>query len=295
MTGFRCLLRRLFVFCALATAASAQVQVNLQMERKNFVAGEALPVTVTITNQSGQDLNFQGSKGAGWLDLTVISSTSSTPMTPSIEPAFGTMSVPLGQTKGRSFDLRKIYPLTQMGNYSVYATIRLPGQERGGFISNRAAFTLNNAIPYWTQKVGLGRDNAATREFRIMSYNNGDKTMLYAQVIDLKTGSPLQTHSLGEYLSFAKPAVTVDKSQVMHALYMVAPMVWSHARVNSDGILLGGQLHKSAGGGSPMLVTTKEGAVAVANSIPYDPRAEAEARAKVRKASDRPDPAFLFH
>lgn len=292
MTGFRCLLRRLFVFCALATAASAQVQVVLQMDRKNFVAGESVPVTVSITNQSGQELNFQGSKGAGWIDFTVTSAARGIPMTPSVEPAFGTMSVPLGQTRARSFDLRKIYPLTQMGNYSVYATIRLPGQEKAGFISNRAAFTLNNAVPYWSQKVGMGRDNAATREFRVLNYNNGEKTMLYAQVVDLKTGSPLQTHSLGEYLSFNKPAVTVDRSQVMHTLYMVAPMIWSHARVTADGMLLGGQLHKSTGSGSPVLTTSKDGVVAVANSIPYDPRAEAEARAKIRKASDRP--AFLY-
>jgi hypothetical protein len=202
------------------------------------------------------------------------------------------MTVPLGQTKARSFDLRKIFPLTQMGNYSVYAVVRLPGQSREGFMSNRATFNLDNALPYWTQKVGVGGTRGQSREFRVLNYNNGKKSMLYAQVVDLNTGSPMQTHSLGEYLSFSKPSVTIDNRQLMHVLYLVAPSVWSHARVTSDGMLLGAELYKTTGAGNPMLTTSKDGVVMVANGILYDPRAEAEARSKVRKASDRP--TFLF-
>jgi hypothetical protein len=291
MTGLRCLLR-LLVLCALAGAASAQVEVKLQMPRKSFVAGESIPVTVSITNQSGQDINFQGSRNAGWIDFTVTSTGRGVPMTPAGEPAFGSMSVPLGQTKARGFDLRKIFPLTQTGNYSVYATIRLPGQTREGFISNRVAFNLDAAVPYWTQRAGVSGTQGQSREFRVLNYNNGKKSLLYAQVIDLGTGSPLQTHSLGEYLSFSKPTVTLDNRQVMHVLYLVAPTVWSHAKVTSEGMLLGAELHKTTGAGNPMLTTSRTGEVGVANSIPYDPRAEAEARSKFRKASDRP--AALF-
>ena len=292
MTGLRCLFRHLLVLCSLTGAASAQLNVTLQMSQKNFVAGESIPITVSITNQSGRDLNFQGSQEAGWIDFTVSSSSRGVPMSPAANPAFGSMSVPLGQTKARSFDLRKIFPLTQMGNYSVYATVRLPGDSRNSFISNRLAFNLDSAAPYWSQRVGTGGKSGQTREFRVMNYNNGKKSMLYAQVVNLETGSPLQTHSLGEYLSFSKPSVTLDNRQVMHVLYLVAPTAWSHARVTSDGILLGAELHKSTGAGNPVLVTSKEGIVNVANSIPFDPKAEAEARSKFRKASDRP--AFLF-
>ena len=289
MTGLRCLFRRLLVLCALTGAASAQVDVNISMQRKSFVAGESITLTVSITNRSGKDLNFQGSSSAGWIDFTVVSSARNVPMTPA-DTAFGGMSVPLGQTKARSFDLRKIFPLTQMGNYSVYAVVRLPGQTRDGFMSNRLAFNLDNALPYWTQRVGGSRGQP--REFRVLNYNNGKKSLLYAQVLDLTTGSALQTHSLGEYLSFSKPSVTIDNRQVMHVLYLVAPTVWSHARVTPEGMLLGAELHKTTGAGNPMLTSTKDGVVTVANSFPYDPKAEAEARSKVRKASDRPAVGF---
>jgi hypothetical protein len=52
-------------------------------------------------------------------------------------------------------------------------------------------------------------------------------------------------------------------------------------------------LHKRGAGSDPVLFTSKDGIVQVGNSIPYDPKAEAEARGRVRKASDRP--SFIFN
>jgi hypothetical protein len=289
MTGLRSLLRLLLPL-ALAGIAAAQVEVRIQMESRNFVAGEPVPVTVSVTNHSGQDILFQGTKEYGWIDFNVTSNRG-TPMPPLAKPAFGGMKVPLGQTMSRSFDLSRIYPLKEMGNYSVYAMVRLPGQSRDGFVSNRVLFNVDTARPYWSQKVGLPGKAGQTREYRVLDYNSGRKSMLYAQVVDARTGTPLQTHSLGEYLNFRKPSVTLDNRQVMHVLYLKAPTIWAHARVSPDGSLLGAELHKN-GAGDPVLMTSADGIVQVGNSIPYDPKAEAEARAKVKKASDRP--SFLF-
>lgn len=289
MTGLRPIFRFLLLL-AFAGTAAAQVEVRIQMESRNFVAGEPIPVTVSVTNHSGQDIEFQGTKQYGWIDFNVTSNRG-VPMSPLAKPSFGGMKVPLGQTMSRSFDLARIYPLKEMGNYSVYAMVRLPGQSRDGFVSNRILFNVDSARPYWSQKVGLPGKAGQTREYRVLDYNSGQKSMLYAQVIDAKTGTPMQTHSLGEYLSFRKPSVTLDNRQVMHVLFLKAPTIWAHARVAPDGALLGAEFHKS-GAGDPMLMTSRDGIVQVGNSTPYDPKAEAEARAKVRKASDRPSHLF---
>ncbi len=290
MTGLRSLLALVFA-CACAAPASAQIDVRLQMARKTFVAGEPVPVTVSITNHSGQDLTLQGTKSLGWIDFTVSSSNGS-PLSPKGRTTFGSVKIPFGQTMARSFDLSQIYPLREMGNFSVYGVVRLPGQTTEGFISNRLLFNINTARPYWTQRVGLPGKAGQMREFRVLNFTGGKKAMLYAQVVDLKTGSAMQTHSLGEYLNFRKPSVTLDSRQVMHVLYLIGPDVWSHARVGPDGTLLGSKLHKTAGSSDPGLYTLQDGSVQVGNSIPYDPKAEAEARGKARKASERP--AFIF-
>ncbi|QJE97028.1 hypothetical protein [Luteolibacter luteus] len=288
MTGIRSLFHLVWL-CVLAVPAMAQVDVRLQMARNTFVAGEPVEVVVSITNQSGQDLTLQGDSRQGWINFTVMGANrDGVPLSALSQPAFGAAKIPFGQTMSRRFDLAQMYPLREMGNFSVYAVVRLPGQTRDGFISNRLLFNISTARPYWTQKVGLPGKPGQMREFRVLNFNNGRKTYLYGQVMNTKTGSALQTHSLGEYLSFSKPAVALDNRQTMHVLYLIAPTVWSHARIGPDGSLLGSQLHKAAGSINPQLFTMKDGSVQVGNSIPYDPKAEAEARGKVRKASERP-------
>jgi hypothetical protein len=290
MTGLRPLLPLVFLAIS-AVQAVAQIDVRLQMARNTFVAGEPVPVVVSVTNNSGQDIVFQGNNRLGWIDFTVTGSRG-VPMTPIGQPTFGAVKIPLGQTMSRTIDLARLFPMQTMGNYSVYGVVRLPGQTTEGFISNRLLFNINTARPYWTQKVGVPGKAGQTREFRVLNFTGDRKTVLYAQVVDSRTGSPLQTHSLGEVLMFRKPSVAVDNRQVMHVLYLIGPTVWGHARVGPDGKLLGRELHKRGAGPEPQLVTLSSGIVQVGNSIPYDPRAEAEQRGRVRKASDRP--AFIF-
>lgn len=284
MSRLRPLLPILFLGLCMAQAF-AQIDVRLQMSRNTFVAGEPVPVSISVTNNSGQDLVFQGNNRLGWIDFTVTSNRG-VPMTPIGQPTFGAVKIPLGQTMTKTIDLALLFPMQSMGNYSVYGVVRMPGQTTDGFISNRLLFNINTARPYWSQKVGNNR------EFRVLNFTGGKKNMLYAQVVDSRTGSPLQTHSLGEVLMFRKPSVALDNRQVMHVLYLIGPTTWAHARVGADGSVLGRELHKRGNGPDPQLVTLSDGIVQVANSIPYDPKAEAEARGRVRKASDRP--AFIF-
>jgi hypothetical protein len=291
MTGIRLLFPLLFLGLCLATAR-AQVEVRLTMERNNFVAGESIPVSVSVTNRSGQDIVFQGSSRVGWLDL-MVNTLSGNPLTPVGQPAFGAVKIPLGQTMSRTVDLAQLYPLQTVANYSVYASVRLPGQGNNGVTSNRLVFNVNSARPYWAQKIGLSGKSGEGREFRVLEFNTGAKTMLYAQVVNSRTGSALRTHPLGEVLMFRKPSVTLDNRQVMHVLYLMSPDMWGHVRVAPDGQLLGRELHKRGAGSDPVLYTSRDGIVEVGNSIPYDPKAAAEARNRVRKASDRP--GFIFN
>jgi hypothetical protein len=290
MIGTRLLFPLVFLGLCLATAR-AQIDVKLRMARNTFVSGEPIPLSVSVTNHSGQDIVFQGNNRVAWMDVTV-KSLNGNALTPLGQPAFGSVKVPLGQTMSRTVDLARLYPLQTMGNYSVYVVVRLPGQTTDGFMSNRLLFNVNNARPYWTQKIGLPGKPGQGREFRVLEFNNGSRTNLYVQVTDTRTGAALQTHSLGEVLMFRKPTVTLDNRQVMHVLYLLGPETWGHARVAPDGKLLGRELHKRGGGSDPLLYTSKEGIVQVGNSIPYDPKAAAEARSKARKASDRP--SFIF-
>jgi hypothetical protein len=82
--------------------------------------------------------------------------------------------------------------------------------------------------------------------------------------------------------------VTVDRQQRMHVMFLATPTMWVHCQIDTDGKLVERQIHQRGSQGDPQLITFADGTVRVANSIPYDPKAAAAARAAIRKTSERP-------
>jgi hypothetical protein len=281
----RVIFRLCFVLLASAFTAHGQIATSLAMTKKQYVAGEPILAVVTITNHAGQELTFHGDTRKPWLDF-VVKRDSGTLGIPSGRPTFGAVKIPAGQSMSRQVDLSSLFPLKDQGTFNVYAVVRTPDPGSQGFITNRCLFSIIGGRPYWTQKIGV---RGQTREFRVLNYAGEQNTQLYAQVVDDRTGMPLNTFSIGEALMFRKPQVTVDGSQVMHVLFLVSPTMWSHVQVDANGKLVKRELHLRGNQGDPNLMTFGDGRVVVANSQPYDPAAVEAARTKARKASDRPN------
>ncbi len=275
------------IFCT--SVASAQIVVSLQMNRIQFVAGEALPVTVTITNHSGQNLIFQNNGHRNWLDFVVMSDKGQ-PISTTGRNLFGAVNIPVGQTMSREVDISRLFRLNETGSFSVYAVVRLPGaKERDEFDSNRVLFSTTAGSLYWSQKIGVNGAPGLTREYRILNFVGVRSTQLYVQLVDDRTGAFLQTYSLGDVLLFRKPQVTVDRNQNLHVFYLVSPTMWAHSRIDSNGKFLGRELHQR-GDEDPVMTTMADGSVTVGGGAAIDPKANVGGR--VHKAGERPD--FLY-
>ncbi len=274
----------------MAGAARAQVTVELRFQKNNFLAGESVPVNVTITNFSGRELAFQGTRESNWIDF-IVNSNRGVPLSPMARPAFGTVRIPSGKAIVRTVDLAQLYPIDELGNFSVYAIVRLPSQRTDGFQSNRHLFTVNSALPYWKQVVGVPGQRGRQNEFRLIQFNNDRRNQLFAQIADAKTGKILRTHFLGDVLMLRKPSVSVDSSLNMHVLYMMTPKFWGHARIAPDGRFLGRDLYQPLAS-DPVLAQMKDGSIRALGGKLYDPKEAEEAQKRSRKASDRP--AFLY-
>lgn len=274
-----------------APHAAGQVSVDLKFAKTNFLNGEPIPITVSLTNLTGRELVFQGTRDSAWIDF-IVNSTRGVPLTSVNKPTFGAVKIPSGKTMARTVDLNQFFAFRELGNFSVYAIVRLPGQGTAGYQSRRHLFTVASAAPYWSQVVGVPGRPGLTHEHRLIQFSGDTKNQLYAQVANAKTGQVLRTHHLGEVLMFRKPTVTVDGDLNMHVLYLITPTFWGHARVDAHGKFLGRDLYKPSDVGDPQLAKNGAGKVIAVGGIPYDPKAEAERRAKERKASDRPD--FIY-
>lgn len=267
-------------------AAYGQLATSLRLNKTQYVAGEPVIATVSITNHSGRDVEFQGYLERPWLDF-VVTNVRNEPVAPTGRGIFGKVKLGAGQTLNRQVNLSSMFQLGDPGNFGVTGTVRMPGTDSETTVTNRVPFAMSQGRPYWSQKVGAGR-YGKLREFRILNFSGDQKTQLYVQVVDGRTGLPIKTFSLGEALLIRRPSVTVDNSQRMHVLFLTTPTAWIHCQVDTDGRVVKRDVHQRGPTGDPALITSPQGVVTVVNSIPYDAKAAAARRAKFRKLSDRP-------
>ncbi len=275
---------------ALVCTAHAQLSTSLSVTKKQYLAGEPVIAVVTITNHAGKDLTFAGDGRVQWLDFMIKDSRGNS-VTPRGNKMFGKMSIKAGASLSREVDLAQCFILTEPGNFSVGAVIRLPGETTEGTSTNRVLFNQSPGLLYWSQSVGVSdRSGRAgqTRKYRIINFAGDQKTQIYAQIVDERTGQFVRTFLLGDLLMLRKPLATVDRLQHMHVMFLATPTMWVHCEVDTDGKLVNREIHQRGAQGDPQLLTFADGSVRVANSIPYDQKAAAEAKAKIRKASDRP-------
>jgi len=266
--------------------AHGQLGTNLVLSKNQYLAGEAVVATVSITNHSGREIDFQGFMGRPWLDF-IVTNTRGEPAVPTGAGLFGRMKLGVGQTLTRRVDLATMFQLGDPGNYSVSGTVRMPGVESETTVTNRELFTVSPGHAQWTQKVGIAR-GGKVREFRVLDFSGDKNSQIYVQVMDGHTGLPVRTFSLGDALYVRKPSYTVDKFQRLHVLFLATPSSWGHCQVDTDVRLVSRNIHLRGPQGDPALLVSPKGEVTVSNSIPYDPKAEAARRAKFRKLSERP-------
>jgi hypothetical protein len=271
-----------------AVSAQAQLSTSLKITKKQHLAGEPVMAVVTVTNHAGKELVFHSDGRLQWLDFVVKTSNGNAVNPRGKRALFGAMKIAPGQTMAREVDLSQHFQLSEPGNFSVAAIVRPPGDKTEGSSTNRVQFNQSPGMLYWSQKVGLSESSSRTREFRLLNFAGDSKSQIYAQILDGTTGQFVRTFLLGDVLLLRKPLATVDNKQRMNVLFLATPTMWVHCVVDTDGRVVERTIHQRASNGDPQLLTFGDGTVRVANSIPYDPKAAAEQRAKIRKASDRP-------
>jgi len=267
--------------------AMAQVALNLQMNKKNYLIGEPVTATVSITNHSGRQLVLSGDQVSSWLNFQLSIGGRNVP--PARRINYKPAVIPAGQTIARSVNISTTYALGRIGNYTASSSVKMPGTNISGFTSNRVHFTVAGGRTVWAQRAGLPQAPNEIREYKLITFNNNLGLDLYAEVKSQNTGRRIATIPLGKVLNFRNPTATLDRQNNMHCLYQVKPDLFAHAVVTPKGQIISSSYHKPGALGKPRLTTFTSGEVKVAGSVPYDPKAEAAERRKIRNISERPN------
>lgn len=278
------LLGLLFV-CSMV--AQAQLNVDLQLDRRQFIQHEAITVGVRLTNRAGRELDLYGDGRRPWLNF-VVTNEKGNPITPyGGQLNFQRAKVPVGRSVARQVDLNSLFPLGGFGRYTIYAIVNLPTGE--SFQSNRASFNLTKGRVIYEQRVGLGKK---ARDYRLITFAPERVSYLYfqAEIVDGKRVA--LTYPIGEMLAFRKPEATVDHKGHLHVLYLATPDRYQHILIDDRGKVTERKIFKRGAVGDPRLIAFKNGEVKVAGGIEFDPKERAKQRQKIRKISERPSLLF---
>jgi hypothetical protein len=236
-------LRRVLSWCCIflfATAAEAQVQVDLKFKRLQYIAYEPVVATLAITNLAGRDIELHNADGQSWLGFEITGSEEQPIAALTGANREPPLKIQAGQRVTRQIDLTPLYPVHEYGTYHVRTNVYFADLGKF-FYSGTRVFEVTDARPIWQQTVGVpdGVSGAGeVRTYSLMTNRFPDHTSLYVRVQNKDTGVVYATYSLGRTIAFEQPQAEIDRVNQLHVLHCAAPRAWSYARIGLNGELL---------------------------------------------------------
>ena len=223
------------------SAASAQLEVGLEMRRNIFMRGEPVEATVTVRNLAGKDVMLHYTDGKQWFGFEIMKG-SDTPVAPlHADYANQTQMVLSSGSIRRSVDLLQLYAINDYGTYTVRAAIYF--SETGKYItSGQVRMDISEGRKIWTQTVGVPGTKDRAGEYHVVSllaFQQTKDNTLYARVEDEQTGVVFGTYPLGRLLSGTNPGHEFDRDNTLHVFHMIGPGQYYLSKIGVNGEWLG--------------------------------------------------------
>jgi hypothetical protein len=269
------------------TAAQAQIQVELNFKRLQYIAHEPVLATVKITNNSGRDIDLHNDNGQHWFGFEINAGEGRllAPLQQNAEPS---LHIEAGKTVTRRINLSPLFPVHDSGSYHVRANVFFPDLNKF-FYSATKVFQVGEGRTIWQKTVGVPEGIAGAgqvRTYSLLTNRFVDHTSLYVRVENKETGVVYQTYSLGRIISSDEPQAEVDRANQLHVLHCAAPRNWAYSHVGWNGELFAHSTFLESKT-RPRLRHRADGNIAVSGGLLDVPNAETK-RALAPKLSNRP-------
>ena len=279
---------------AAVPAAHAQLEMSLTFTRHQYILYEPILATVTITNNSGHDIELADTGGKPWLNMevTTVDDTLISPYDPDFH--LRSVAIPAGQTIKRQLDLTPLFPIRDLGEHHVRADLYFAEMDHY-FYSNYVTFDLTSGKTIWRETVGVPGAAGNLREVSLLTHQLNDRLLLYVRVRDANGDAVYVTHSIGRLvITGREPQIMLDNENTLHVLHEAVPGSYLYTVVSLNGDRLDQQVYERAGNSRPILAKSAGGSVDVrGGQVQASPAAVArgaDGGALVRqpKLSDRP-------
>jgi hypothetical protein len=272
--------------------AQAQLMVQLEMTKRNYLSYEPLTATVVVNNRAGKDIVLGGPGGQGsWLTFAIHTAEGQKISAPYGNPMMKPTILEAGDSLRQTISLGKFFPLSALGRYNIKAGVWFEDFQQYT-MSPPVIITVAEGSPFWEQTCGVpvGSGRVHYLRFILMSLNEKDHMSMFVRIKDERTSRVVACYSLGRMVPHRDPQATLDSQNRCHVLFLHDAKTFKHCVIKPDGQLVTQDIYQESNGISPELRMTSAGVINVRGGQVYDPVAirEAEQREVVRDLTDRP-------
>ena len=273
-----------------ATSAFGQYATRLELQKNNFIIGEPVLATITITNRSGADVIVGGVGARPWLQFQ-MEEGSGRVLPPVSVGSKDAIKLPAGGTTRHTVEIEGNASTSTLGTFYTTASIYHPisGQY---YATNRARITVMDAKPMFDEGYGVPSGFASAgraRRYQCIIFRDVDSIQLYARIVDERTREYIATQYLGPVAASLQPQISIDNKNKLQILFMVQQHYFCHTTIDPDGKVAKRSYYSDLDGASrPNLIMTKDGA-RIAGGEFFDPAKPPPSKGTgIRKVSERP-------
>jgi hypothetical protein len=219
----------------LALSAPAQVTLELQLDQKQYLPGEALIAKARIGNFSGQPLAF--GKTSDWLTFEV-QSLDGQPVERLAAPAvLGEFRLDTASIATKKVNLAPAFNLARPGRYRVIATVHVPEWDKR-WTSKEVGVDIIKGVKIWERDFGVPNPAGGPpemRKFALLEARYLEKPTLYVRLGDTAEREVLAVQPIGTLLSFSKPDGQMDQQNRLHILWQDTARSFSYVTLAYGG------------------------------------------------------------
>jgi hypothetical protein len=232
----------LVVLALLALSAHAQLNVDLNIKRRLFIAHEPIIATVTITNLTGRDITLTDTPEMQWFAFQVLGANERIfpPRNPNY--ALDPVEIKAGAQKVRTVNLSELYEIGEFGIYRIRASIFFADFKKF-FSSGASSIEITDGQLLWTQTAGVPDGlpgGGGMRKFSLLAHQQGEYKMLYVRVENRENGEVFCTHELGRMIEGQPPSAEFDLGNNLYVMQLIGQREYLLSKIGLGGEYLGG-------------------------------------------------------
>ncbi|MBS1368498.1 MAG: hypothetical protein HPZ91_00960 [Lentisphaeria bacterium] len=256
---FKSICLAFFAVCAAATV-SAQVGMDLMLNRSMYMQYEPIYACVTLRNDTARPLLFgKHPKLQGYVLFEVTDQRGNiVPKRPGMELSVRGLVLSPGQIKRMIVPINRYYQLDRAGVYRVHAYVShslLPSEYK----TKDLKFNIEPGITVWKQTVGVPELNpekdpnevSRDRTYNIRTITEGSTKAYYLVIEDNR--KIYAVIRIGKAVGYEQYTAQVDMLSRIHLLMPISPKVFQYLSFSVDGKPVANEYRKTSGT-IPMLI-----------------------------------------